>query len=312
MINVMKSNSVALLTLAAGLFLSGCGIWPLGGSDEETDDAPDNEQLLYEEAQKAIRGGNYTVGIERLGLIETHFPFGKYAEQAQLELIFAHFKKGDFDAATLAAERFIDLHPQHPNVDYAYFLKGLASFERNRGFFDRFLGSPEYLRDTSDAKRAFANLSELLSKYPDSMYAKDAQLRMVYLRNVIAQAEVNIASFYLARESYVAAANRANGVVTKFPEAHSVPDALSILVEANFRLGLDEAANDALRILKFNFPEYSGFNDEGNLKLTNQLKNKERSLLNVVSFGLLDRPSIPPPLELKVPTVQPPPRQSGS
>ena len=308
----MKTKITLIAVVISALFMTGCGIWPFGNSERDTDEVPDNEQLLYEEAQKAIRSGNYTVGIERLGLIETHFPFGKYAEQAQLELIYAHIRKGDFDATTLAADRFIDLHPQHPNVDYAYFLKGLVSFERNRGFFDRFLGSPEYLRDTSDAKQAFTNLNELLTKYPDSMYAKDARLRMIHLRNVIALAEVNIASFYLSRESYVAAANRADGVVNQFPESQAVPDALSILVEANFRLGLNEAANDALRILQLNFPNYKGFNPEGNLELTNQLRNRERSLLNVMSFGLLDRPVIPPPLEMKLPEIQPPHRQSDS
>ena len=302
----MKKKLAFIATVVVVVIASGCSSWPLGKKDGETDEEPNNEQLLYEEAQRAIRGGNYTVGIERLGLIETHFPFGKYAEQAQLELIFAHIKKADYDTATLAAERFIDLHPQHPNVDYAYFLKGLASFERNRGFFDRFLSSPEYLRDTSNARQAFANLNELLHKFPDSMYAKDARLRMVHLRNIIAASEVNVAAFYLARESYVAAANRANGVVVQFPESIAVSDALSILVEANFRLGLTEAANDALRVLKLNFPNYGGFNSEGNLELVNQSRNKDRSLLNVMTFGLLDRPNIPPPLELQLPEIAPP------
>ena len=259
-----------------------------------------NEQKLYESAQKSIRTGNYTVGIERLEAIETHFPFGQFAEQAQLELIYANYMKGSYDDATIAAERFIELHPTHPHVDYAYYMRGLSSFERDRGFFDRFLGSPDATRDISSAKKAFEEFNELLKEFPGSLYAKDARKRMVHLRNIIAEHELIIAKFYLNNNTWVAAANRAAGIVEHFPSSVVVPEALSILVEANYKLGLEEPANNALRVLALNFPSYDSFNEDGTLVLREQLKDRDRSLANVLTFGLLDRPAQPPTLFVDV------------
>lgn len=260
-----------------------------------------NEQKLYEAAQASIRSGNYTVGISRLEAIETHFPFGQYAEQAQLELIYANFMKSDFESATVAAERFAELHPNHPHADYAYYMRGLASYEKNRGFFDRFLGSPQASRDVSAAKQAFNEFGELLQRYPDSLYAKDAKARMVHLRDIMAEHELMVAQFYLNHNTWIAAANRAAGIVEEYPSSSSVPQALAIVVEANYKLGLDEPANDALRVLALNFPNFEGFNRDGELVLRDAIKNRDRSLTNIMTFGLIDRPDAPPPIEIRIP-----------
>lgn len=297
----MKAIRVFLVGVLLTWFVAGCG--SLGFSNIKTKEELEltSEQKLYEAAQASIRSGNYTVGINRLEAIETHFPFGQYAEQAQLELIYANFMKSDFEAATVAATRFIELHPKHPRADYAYYMRGLASYEKNRGFFDRFLGSPQSSRDVTAAKDAFIEFNELLENFPNSLYAKDAKARMVHLRNIIAEHELIIAQFYLNHDTWVAAANRAGGIVENFPSSSSVPEALAIVVEANYRLGLEKPANDALRVLALNFPSYSGFNDEGKLVLRDAIKNRDRSLANIMTFGVLDRPAVPPPLEIHIP-----------
>lgn len=269
--------------------------------DESEEEVASTEQQLYERAQSSLRVGNYMDGIERLELLESNFPFGRYAEQAQLELIYANFMRTNFDGAILAADRFINLHPQHSSVDYAYYMKGLSSFQRDRGFFDRLLGTPEALRDVSSAKQAFIDFDSFLSKFPDSLYSKDAFLRMKYLRNVLAESELNIAFFYLRRDAWVSAANRAREVIEHFPQSSSVPDALAVLVEANYKLDLIDAADDALKILALNFPDYPAFDEEGKLIIQNKIRNRDRSFINIFSFGLLDRPNQPSKLEFPPP-----------
>lgn len=289
---------------------------PFIGKKDNQDDASveSTEQQLYERAQTALRVGNYLDGIERLESLESNFPFGRYAEQAQLELIYANFMRTNYDGAIASAERFINLHPQHTSVDYAYYMKGLSSFQRDRGFFDQLLGTPEALRDVSNARKAFLDFDAFLSKFPDSLYSKDAYLRMKYLRNVLAESELNIAFFYLRRDAWVSAANRARAVIEHFPQSSSVPDALAVLVETNYKLELYDASDDALKILALNFPDYPAFDEDGKLIIQNKIRNQDRSFVNIFTFGLLDRPKMPSRLEfpeppdldsLRPPTVDP-------
>lgn len=284
-----------LLTVGLG---GGCS-W-FGGKDRDArDDLSANEQLLYRNVQRSLRSGNYQQAIELLQALEAQFPFGRYAEQAQLELIYAHYMSFDAEAARSSADRFIRLHPQNPNVDYAFYLKGLASYHKNRGVLDRIFSTDISKREMSAAREAYADFAELLSSFPDSPYAPDARKRMIYLRNLMAAHEMHIANFYMERGAYVAAANRARFVVENYSKADSVPDALAILVEANHKLGLDEAANDALQVLAMNFPQYDAFDEDGNLVLAEQILNRDRSWTNMVTLGLIDRPEVPPPIKLE-------------
>ncbi len=279
----------------------GCSLIPFwGGDDTDAEaDVDATEQYLYRNVQRSLRSGNYQQAIEHLELLEARYPFGRYAEQAQLELIYAHYMGYDPDAARSAADRFIRLHPQHPNVDYAYYLKGLASFNKNRGILDRLFATDLSKRDMTSAREAYADFTELLSRFPDSPYAPDARKRMLYLLNLLGHHELNVANFYMERGAYVAAANRARFVVENYSKSDAVPDALALLVEANYKLGLEDAANDALQVLALNFPDYQAFDEEGNLVLTEQIRNRDRSWTNLVTLGLLDRPDIPPPIKLK-------------
>ncbi|MXZ44084.1 MAG: outer membrane protein assembly factor BamD [Gammaproteobacteria bacterium] len=297
--------------LFTGLFLlvSGCAFFGSGNKQNDAsvaDEVDSGEQTLYAEAQRYINNRDYKAAIARLELLEAHYPFGRWAEQAQLELIYANFMMTDYDSAINAADRFIGLHPQHQHVDYAYYMKGLSNFQRDRGFFDKLLGTPEPLRDVSSARTAFTQFEALLTSFPDSMYARDAQHRMHYLRNVLAEAELNVAYFYLRRDAWVSAINRAREVIEHYPKSAVVDDALVVLIEANHKLGLKDAADDALEILSLNFPEWKGFNDEGELVIRSAIRNKDRSFINTITLGLLDRPRTTAILKLEVPDSETP------
>ena len=296
-------NSFAKLVVGIAVLAAagGCAWMPFIGDDDEDLEQETSEQALYRRAQAGLRTGNYTQSITRLQRLEARFPFGRYAEQAQLELIYANHMARDLDAAQAAAERFIRLHPQHPNVDYAHYMKGVTALARDRGATGRFMKTELSHRDVSNVRQAFADFNDLIVRFPNSEFAKDAQQRMIYLRNVLAAAEVNIAQYYLGRGAYVAAANRARHVVESYSQTPATPDALAVLIESNWKLGLKEAADDALEVLALNFPDYRGFDKTGKLVLTNVVENRRRTWLNMVTFGLLSRPDAPPPLEIPRP-----------
>ncbi|MDP5070103.1 MAG: outer membrane protein assembly factor BamD, partial [Congregibacter sp.] len=174
---------VCLLLIA--LFSVGCA-----NNDEDGDISADSgEQQIYDEAQRYLNARNFDLAIRALQILESRYPFGRYAEQAQLELIYAHYGAYSPEAAIEAADRFIRLHPQHPNVDYAYYMKGLATATASQDFLSRFTPTDKTLRDTSFAKEAFAEFSQLVTRFPNSPYAPDAKSRMVYLRNLLARTE---------------------------------------------------------------------------------------------------------------------------
>ncbi len=285
----------------------------VGGKDDEEEDLDATEQMLYRNAQRSLRAGNYDRAITALERLESRFPFGRYAEQAQLELVYARYQSSDHDTARLAADRFIRLHPQHSDIDYAYYLKGLAAYNKNQGLLDRVFSSDMSKRDMTYVNQAYADFAELLTRFPDSDYATDARQRMVYLRNVQAASEVHIANYYMSRGAFVAAANRARYVIDNFPDAAPVPEALIVLVEANYRLDLSVAANDALRVLSLNYPNHPAFDDNGDLVLDGRVRSRDRSWLNMMSFGVLGRAEAPPPLRLQHPQgFEPPPRPADA
>ncbi|MDE0660627.1 MAG: outer membrane protein assembly factor BamD [Gammaproteobacteria bacterium] len=293
-----RHHGVIVIALVAAL--SGCaGLGERDDLDEYGDSAEASQQALYDEAQQALRSGNYTESIVRLQRLDARFPFGRYAEQSQLELIFAHHMIGDHDAALAAADRFIRLHPQHPNVDYAHYMRGLSSLAQDRGIFRRFLGTDISRRDITNIKQAFVYFNDLVTSFPGSIYAMDSRQRMIYIRNVLAAHELNVATYYLGRGAFVAAANRARYVIENFSQTNAVPDALAVLVEANWQLGLDDSAHDALAVLALNFPDYYAFDGQGQLVLRKVIDNRQRNWLNMVTFGLLGRPEAPPPLTIR-------------
>lgn len=269
-----------LLVLSFAL-LTSCG-------SEPVEDLNETERQLYESAQGSLRSGNYQAAVQKLQHLEARFPFGRFAEQAQLEIIYAYYKSRQSQAARAAADRFIRLHPQHPQVDYAIYLRGLASFEEDQSFLSQFIPMDPAKRDPGAARDAFNDFARLIRQYPDSQYAPDAQKRMIYLRNLLAEHEVNVARYYIRRGAYIAAANRGRYVFENYQEAPSVPNALAIMVQAYRLLDMNELADNALAVLKENFPDHQSLNSSGKFTGMVAAASEDRSWLNIISFGWLD------------------------
>jgi outer membrane protein assembly factor BamD len=272
--------------IRGAILLSLLGLIAACSSDGEEPTIEQTELAFYESANSSLRASNYQVAVTKLQQLEARFPFGRYAEQAQLEIIYAYYKSVQPEAARNAADRFIRLHPQHANVDYAYYLRGMASFEEDSNFLDRFLPTDPSKRDPGAARQSFSDFAQLISRFPESKYAPDAQKRMIYLRNLLAAYEIHVARYYIQREAYIAAANRGRYVFENFQYSPSVADGLAVMVEAYMNLDMQNMARDALMVLVANYPDHSSLDKSGNFVLDKATKNSEKSWLNIVSFGL--------------------------
>lgn len=281
-------NPLSLLIVALLVLLAACS-----SNDEKPEAGTEGE--IYREAQRHLKEENYDAAVKNLQLLESRFPFGPYAEQAQLELIFAQFRSSDNEAAIAAADRFIRLHPQHPNVDYAYYMKGLANYTEGTGLLERFLPTDMTQRDPGRALQSFEDFRQLLNRFPDSQYSADAKARMTYLRSRLARYEINVANYYFRRQAYLAAANRGRYVVENYPQTEAVPDALAVMVQAYQLLGLTELADGSLQVLRANYPEHPSLDQNG--LFISEFKpggeGTERSWVNIATFGLFDRAEPP-------------------
>jgi len=237
---------------------AGCSFF---GDDE--DDSAKNWTVdrLYNEAKGALESGYYSKAVKYYEFLETRFPFGVYGQQSLLDLAYSYYKSEDYDSAVSACDRFVRLYPQNPHVDYAYYLRGLVNFNRSKGLVERFLPLDTSQRDPSSALQAFRDFNELARKFPDSEYIPDSELRMVHLRNLLAQHEVHVANYYMTRGAYVAAANRARYVIETYPRTPSVPDALVLLAKAYKVLEMDDLSGDAMRVLELNYPNHPGLDE---------------------------------------------------
>lgn len=233
-----------ILILAISFFNSSCS------KDEVEIERP--EKVYYDQAQRRIKVNNYYGAIESLQKIETQYPFGKYAEQAQVELIYCQYMNGDDIAAHAASERFIRLHPRHPNIDYAYFMKGMSSYTRDSGTLARVINTDLSTRDISGAKLAFSEFTEFLTRFPDSQYAPYAKKRLVYIRNLVAKNELAAADYYIKRKAYVAAIRRANYVIENIPNSSQNHRALQILKVSYQELGYDDLVASTDELLRLN------------------------------------------------------------
>lgn len=245
-----KSSAKLLQTIVAimVLLLSACAANP----DKEDDMSKWSAEKLFEEAKAALKAGDYETAIETYETLEAKYPFGHYAEQAQLDTAYAYFKFDEPDTAIASADRFIKLHPRHNNVDYAYYLRGLASASKNDNPMSVIAEQDPSLRDPSSTQKSYNYFAMLIKKFPESQYAPDALKRMGYLRNDLAMHEIHVANYYANRGAYVAVANRAKYVVSNFPRTPASRLALQLLVDAYKELKLDDLAADAQRVLQLN------------------------------------------------------------
>ncbi|MCU7829066.1 MAG: outer membrane protein assembly factor BamD [Candidatus Thiodiazotropha sp. (ex Myrtea sp. 'scaly one' KF741663)] len=236
---------------------------------------------FYSEAKEAMLDGEYDQAIKYYEGLQARFPFGPYATQSQLDLIYTHYKNNEPDSAIAAADRFIKLNPQNPFVDYAYYLKGLANYNRNTSLLTRLISSDPSQRDAGAALTSFNDFAELARRYPESKYSTDARQRMLYLRSNLAKYQIHVARYYMKRGAYLAAANRANRVVSNFQRTDAVKDALEIMVDAYTRLGMTTLAEDAGRVLALNI-------ENGNLDVPAPTEDDSGFLSTILSPLNLD------------------------
>lgn len=203
---------------------------------------------LHTEAKVALKKGEYASAAKRLEAIESMYPFSDYTESSQMDLIYAYYKNEDYPSAAATAERFIHLYPRAHNVDYAYYLKGLANFQQTRGVFAKMIPLDESWRDPGTQNQAYADFGVLIQKFPNSKYKANSLQRMIYLRNMFAQHELNVSKYYFKRKMYVAAIERSSYLVKNYPQAPSSQQALVIMYKSNKILGLNKAADEALAV----------------------------------------------------------------
>ena len=206
--------------------------------------------------------GDSEKAIQYFEKLESRYPFGTYAQQAQMEIAYAYYRQGEQPQALAAVERFIKLHPNHPNVDYMYYLRGLINFNDRLGFFDFFVRQDPSERAPKAAREAFDSFKQLAERFPNSIYTKDAIARMKYLVDAMAQYEVHVASYYYRRGAYLAAANRAQSAVKEYRDAPAIEEALYIMVRSYDALGLSDLRDDAARVMKASFPNSTFLKDK--------------------------------------------------
>jgi outer membrane protein assembly factor BamD len=242
-----------VLCLALAVALAACSTT----GDEKYDETRDwSAERLYNSAKEEMLGGGYKKAAEYYQKLIARYPYGKYAQQAMLEMSYAYYKDNEPVLALAEADRFIKLYPDHVNVDYAYYLKGLVNFNEDTGVLGGISGQDLSERDPKSATESFEAFRELVDRFPNSKYAPDAYARMRYLVNALAKSEVKVAHYYLRRKAYVAAVNRAQYVLTTYPKTPAVEPALYIMVQAYDALGLNDLRDDAKRLLDLNFPDH--------------------------------------------------------
>ncbi|MEX2497354.1 MAG: outer membrane protein assembly factor BamD [Wenzhouxiangellaceae bacterium] len=242
----MRTISIILLLLTLGLI--GCG-----GNDER-DEGPSAEEL-YEEASRALNAQNYPQAIQLYRSLSIRFPFGRHAEQAMLDMAYAQYKGGRNDAAIESLNRFLRTYPTHPNVDYAWYLKGLVNYDETMNFLRKLIPSSASDRDQQAAHQSFRDFQELIRRHPDSRYVADARQRMVFLRNIMAEYEIEVGEYYERRKAWIAALNRARYVIENYPGAPATIDALKLMARSYDKLNMPEIAMDTRDVLENSYAD---------------------------------------------------------
>jgi outer membrane protein assembly factor BamD len=247
----MKRSVTALACLALALALGGCGMFGDKADQKKEWTAAD----YYNAAKAEFDNRNWDSAIKLYEQLEAKYPFGRFAQQAQMEVAYAYYKQGESASATNALEKFIKLHPNHQNIDYALYLKALVNFREDLGPLTRIVAQDLADRDPKAARESFEAFKELVTRFPESRYADDSRKRMAYLVEALARHEIHVARYYLGRGAYLAAVNRAQDAITRFasPDAHR--EALDIMVEAYDRMGLAELRDDTKKVIAKNFPQ---------------------------------------------------------
>ena len=321
---------ITILALSLGVASAFVGCSSNPSKKEVVDKGPQSsEQVYFQKAQKSLERNQYTDAVKSLEALDTYYPTGQYTQQAQLELIYAKFKQKDYEGTIALAERFIRLNPQHPNVDYAYYVRGVANMEMNYDSLIRYTSLQQSHRDVSYIKVAYQNFVDLIRRFPSSQYSVDAAQRMKYIAQELAESEMNAARFNIQRKAWLAAAERAQWVIEHYPQTPQTPEALATLAYSYQKLGDTATSQQYVDILKLNYPNLVKSNGEVNLRAARKdsswvnratlgllgrqsktvdsknieasTETEKRSLSNRLSFGLLDKPETSVPVESAVP-----------
>ncbi len=242
-----RSVHLILIGLMAIALLVGCG-------RERIDDESSAEEL-YSQAQTALQGRNYDRAIRLYRALTIRYPFGRHAEQAHLDMAYAQYRARQYEAGLTTLDRFIRTYPTHPNVDYAWYLKGLMHYDQAMGFLRRMMPGQLVDRDQESARRSFMDFQELIQRFPDSRYVADARQRMVFLRNAMAEHEIVIGEYYYTRQAYIAALNRSKYVIENYPGAPANIDALLLMERAYEQLDMEQLASDTRKTLEYNYSD---------------------------------------------------------
>ncbi len=238
--------------LSCSLFLAACS----STTDPAEAYKGESAEQIFQKGEAELRGKNYSEAVKRFEALDVQYPYEHNTEIAQLHIIYAYYMSSDYASAESAADRFIHAHPTNPHVDYAYYMRGLSNYYQNLGLFERLFAVDLATRDLGQIKKSFADFAEVTHTYPNSYYAPSAHQYMVYLRNILANHELEIAQYYYSREAYVAAADRANLVVQKYQGAPAVPEALVIMAKSYRALHLTQNESEAMQVLQYNYPGY--------------------------------------------------------
>jgi outer membrane protein assembly factor BamD len=249
----MRSLAVCrrAVSLIFVLSLAACGLLP----EQPDETAGWSASKIYGEAKVSMADGAYDKAVKYFEKLESRYPYGRYAQQAQLEIAYAYYKQNEVASAIAACDRFIRLQPNHPNVDYAYYLKGLVNFNEDLGILGYISNQDLTERDPKAARESFDAFRDLITRFPDSKYTPDARDRMNYLVNAMASHQVHVANYYMRRGAYVAAVNRAQFSIKTYPDAPANEVALAVMVKAYDAMGMADLRDDAERVMRKNFPD---------------------------------------------------------
>ncbi len=235
------------------LTLTACSIFdplPTGTPNDATSNLTAEE--LYQQAKGEMNENNFGDAIKLYEKLQSRYPYGQYAQQSMLEMAYASYRQGEPDAAVSTLDRFLKQFPNHAHADYAYYLKGLATFNGELSLLGSIAGQDPSERDPQGAQESFAAFKELETRFPNSKYTPDARLRMQYLANSLGLHELHIAEYYLRRGAYIAAINRAQGIIKQYPNSPSTRQALGIMIQSYDAMGMTQLRDDTKRVLAAN------------------------------------------------------------
>ncbi len=232
------------------VLFSGCGMF---GNKLDNQKNWTVEQF-YKNAKDELDSGNYSGAVKLYEALEARYPFGRYAQQAQLDIAYAYYKENETAQTVTATDRFMKLHPNHPNLDYALYLKALAYFKPDLGIFGDVINLDPADRDPKALRESFEVFKDLVIRFPDSGYTPDARNRMTFLVNSLAKHDLSVARYYYNRGGYLAAANRAQNILQRYPQATVIENALVISIQSYEKMGMPDLAADSKRVLEKNFP----------------------------------------------------------